>query len=166
MMKHEKRYFLLAALAAIIGGCALHFLYSALPNPLTALVAPVNESVWEHLKLLYYPTLLAAYLLSQCTKERHRLWSGFLIAVLAMPLFLVGVYYLLACGFGVEGLLVEIGLYAVTMAGGFALAYVLFRKGCAVRATGVLTMLVIFYGAFLVVFSFAAPQVGIFASPQ
>ena len=161
-MKHEKRYFLFTWLGAIIGGSALHFLYSALPNPLTALIAPVNESVWEHLKLLYYPTLLAAYLLSQCTMERQRLWSGFLLAELAMPLFLVGVYYLLVCGFGVEGLLVDIGLYIVTMAGGFALAYAFYRKGVDVRTTGVLLMLVIFYGAFLVVFSFAAPHFGIF----
>ena len=165
-MKHEKRYFLFTWLGAIIGGSELHFLYSALPNPLTALIAPVNESVWEHLKLLYYPTLLAAYLLSQCTMERQRLWSGFLLAELAMPLFLVGVYYLLVCGFGVEGLLVDIGLYIVTMAGGFALAYAIYRKGVDVRTTGVLLMLVIFYGAFLVVFSFAAPHFGIFLPPQ
>ena len=135
-MKHEKRYFLFACLGAIIGGSALHFLYTALPNPLTALIAPVNESVWEHLKLLYYPTLLTAYLLSKCTMERQRLWSGFLIAVLAMPLFLVGVYYLLVCGFGVEGLLADIGLYVVTMAGGFTLAYVFYRTEAAVRAAG------------------------------
>ena len=153
-------------MGAIIGGSALHFLYTALPNPLTALIAPVNESVWEHLKLLYYPTLLTAYLLSKCTMERQRLWSGFLIAVLAMPLFLVGVYYLLVCGFGVEGLLADIGLYVVTMAGGFALAYVFYRKEAAVRAAGVLAMLVILYGAFLVVFSFAAPHLGIFLPPQ
>ena len=81
-----------------------------------------------------------------------------------MPLFLVGVYYLLVCGFGVEGLLADIGLYVVTMAGGFALAYVFYRKEAAVRAAGVLAMLVILYGAFLVVFSFAAPHLGIFSS--
>ena len=165
-MKHEKRYFLFACLGAIIGGSALHFLYTALPNPLTALIAPVNESVWEHLKLLYYPTLLTAYLLSKCTMEHQRLWSGFLIAVLAMPLFLVGVYYLLVCGFGVEGLLADIGLYVVTMAGGFTLAYVFYRKEAAVRGAGVLAMLVILYGAFLIVFSFAAPHLGIFLPPQ
>ncbi|MGN1307797.1 MAG: DUF6512 family protein [Faecousia sp.] len=165
-MKHEKLCFLFACLGAIIGGSALHFLYTALPHPLTALIAPVNESVWEHLKLLYYPTLLTAYLLSTCTMERQRLWSGFLIALLAMPLFLVGVYELLVCGFGVEGLLADIGLYVVTMVGGFALAYVFYRKGVALRATGVLTMLVIFYGAFLIVFSFAAPHFGIFLPPQ
>ena len=165
-MKHEKRYFLFACLGAIIGGSALHFLYTALPNPLTALIAPVNESVWEHLKLLYYPTLLTAYLLSKCTMEHQRLWSGFLIAVLAMPLFLVGVYYLLVCGFGVEGLLADIGLYVVTMAGGFTLAYVFYRKEAAVRGAGALAMLVILYGAFLIVFSFAAPHLGIFLPPQ
>lgn len=164
-MKHEKRNFLFAAAAAIIGGSALHFLYTALPNPLTALVAPVNESVWEHLKLLYYPTLLAAYVLSLRTGKRRRLWSGFLTAVLAMPLFLLGAYYLLR-RFGVEGLPVDIALYIVTMAGGFALACAIYRKGCAVRAVGVLLMLVIFYGAFLIVFSFAAPRFGIFLPPQ
>ena len=165
-MKHEKRSFLFAAIGAIIGGSALHFLYAVLPNPLTALIAPVNESVWEHLKLLYFPTLLAVYLLSQRTEERYRLWSGFLIALLAMPLFLVGVYYLFVCGFGIEGLLVDIALYIITMAGGFALAYAIYRKGCAVRAMGVLMLLVIFYGAFLVIFSFAAPHFGIFLPPQ
>lgn len=37
---------------AVLGGAALHFLYDVWPNPLTAVLAPVNESVWEHLKLL------------------------------------------------------------------------------------------------------------------
>ena len=40
---------------AVLGGAALHFLYNVWPNPLTAVLAPVNESVWEHLKLLYWP---------------------------------------------------------------------------------------------------------------
>lgn len=164
-MKHEKRSFLFAAAAAIVVGSALHFLYDLLPNPLTALIAPVNESVWEHLKLLYYPTLLAACVLSHRTKERCRLWSGFLIALLAMPLFLVGMYDLLVCHFGVPGLFTDISLYIVTMLGGFALAYAFYRNGCAVRAVGILLMLVIFYGAFLIVFSFAAPQANIFLSP-
>lgn len=161
-MKHEKLSFFLAGLVAVAGGCALHFLYEAVPHPLTALFAPVNESLWEHLKLLYYPTLIAAFALSQCMTDKYRLWSGFLAALPVMPLFLIGAYYLLVCGFGVRNLLTDIGLYVVTMAGGFTLAYLLYRSGRAERAAGVLLMLVIFYGAFLVVFSFAAPPLGIF----
>ena len=46
-----KRHWLLTALGAILAGAGLHFLWQALPNPLFALISPVNESVWEHLKL-------------------------------------------------------------------------------------------------------------------
>lgn len=46
-------YYLIAAALGIL----LHFLFQWLPNPVTALVAPVRESVWEHTKLLYFPLL-------------------------------------------------------------------------------------------------------------
>ena len=165
-MKNERLAYFLAFLAAAAAGSALHFLYAAVPHPLTALIAPVNESVWEHLKLLYYPTLAAAFVLSRRTKDKNRLWSGFFAASLAMPAALLGAYYTLASGFGVEGLWLDIGLYVLTMAGGFALALALFRSGRAARWGGVLLMLVIFYGAFLVVFSFAAPGLPIFTPPE
>ena len=71
-----------------------------------------------------------------------------------------------ALGFGVEGLWLDIGLYVLTMAGGFALALALYRSGRAARWGGVLLMLVIFYGAFLAVFSFAAPKLPIFMPPE
>lgn len=165
-LKNARLSFILAWLAAALGGSALHFLYVLVPHPLIALFSPVNESVWEHLKLLYYPTLLAAFVLSRRTEEKHRLWGGFFAALLVMPAVLVGVYYTLFSGFGVAYLWVDIALYFLTMAGGFALACALFRSGRAERSAGVLLMLVIFYGAFLIVFSFAAPSLGIFASPQ
>ena len=39
-----KRRWLLTALGAILAGAGLHFLWQALPNPLFALISPVNES--------------------------------------------------------------------------------------------------------------------------
>lgn len=45
-------------LSAAILGSALHFLYGISgENPFAALIAPVNESTWEHLKLLFFPVL-------------------------------------------------------------------------------------------------------------
>ena len=55
---------------AVLGGAALHFLYDVWPNPLTAVLAPVNESVWEHLKLLYWPFLAAAFVLGRGRRKR------------------------------------------------------------------------------------------------
>ena len=38
---------------ATLAGSCLHFVYALWPNGLTALLAPVNESLWEHVKILY-----------------------------------------------------------------------------------------------------------------
>ena len=46
-----KKRFWLAFGIAVLAGTGLHFLYDVCPAPLVGLFAPVNESVWEHLKL-------------------------------------------------------------------------------------------------------------------
>lgn len=43
----------------VLVGTALHFVFEwSGENPIVGLFAPVNESVWEHLKLLYVPMLV------------------------------------------------------------------------------------------------------------
>ena len=64
----------------------------------------------------------------------------------------------------VQGLAVDLTLYVLTMAGGFLLAARLSRSGPARRLTGVSLLAVMLYGAALVLFTFAAPPLGIFRS--
>lgn len=47
-----------ALLFIITAGTLSHFLYEWTGNAFFALICPVNESVWEHLKLLFFPFLL------------------------------------------------------------------------------------------------------------
>lgn len=64
MPRLNKRELILFA-AATVGGACLHFLYTLLPCVATALVAPVSESLWEHVKLIYWPCLITGILLSR-----------------------------------------------------------------------------------------------------
>ena len=155
-----KRHWLLTALGAILAGAGLHFLWQALPNPLYALISPVNESVWELLKLLYWPMLAAALVLARGPR-RIAVWAGFFPAIVLQPVFLLALYYGLRA-LGVQGLAVDLTLYVLTMAGGFLLAARLSRSGPARRLTGVSLLAVMLYGAALVLFTFAAPPLGIF----
>ena len=75
---------------AVLGGAALHFLYDVWPNPLTAVLAPVNESVWEHLKLLYWPFLAAAFVLARGADDARGRWCGLLVGLLAAPCCCLG----------------------------------------------------------------------------
>ena len=152
---------ILTALVTSLGGAALHFLYDLLPGPLTALFSPINESVWEHLKLLFWPMLLGAVYLSRRSRNRPRLWSAFFAALLATPAFLLTAYYLLRA-VGVEGLGLDIALYFISMFAGYWLAWGLYRRKQAENIGGWLLMAVIVYGASLILFTFAAPSLPIF----
>ena len=157
-----KKKFIIAAIAASLFGFGLHFLYDLLPGSLSALISPVNESVWEHLKLLFWPTMIATFFLARSADHPHRLWSAFLVSQLLMPLFLLGIYYLLETGFGISALWIDISLYFITMFLGFYLAYLLYGKAQPEKAGGILLLLVLLYGACLILFSFAAPPLEIF----
>ncbi len=39
-----------------------HFMYKLLPNNLFAIIFPVNESIWEHMKTVYYTLLISSLL--------------------------------------------------------------------------------------------------------
>jgi len=43
----------------IFGLCfIIHFAYKIFPNPISAIFFPVNESIWEHMKMLYTAIIL------------------------------------------------------------------------------------------------------------
>lgn len=156
----KKKYVIALILASLLG-CGLHFLYEWLPHALTALFSPVNESPWEHLKLLFWPTLLASAVLAPRAERPESAWGGFFLAQLVMPLFMLGVFYgLLALG--LHSLWGDIVLYFVTMAGGFWLAYGLRKSNFAAKWGGALLMLLLLYAASLVLFTFAAPDCFLF----
>ena len=89
-----------AALICAVLGTLWHFLYDWFPCALTALLCPVNESVWEHLKLLYFPPLACAVFLSLRVRCPQRsFWSGVLAGVLLSAALLTGSFYTLTAGF-------------------------------------------------------------------
>lgn len=60
-MKEHWRRWLVAYGLVVTGGFVFHFLYDFSPNVLFALLSPVQESVWEHLKILFWPMLMVSW---------------------------------------------------------------------------------------------------------
>ena len=115
-MYYSKRQILIAALGTILLGCLLHFVYRWFPNAFTALLSPVNESIWEHGKILVWPYLLAALWL---TWGRPGAIRPFLLALPIMVILMLVLGYLYHVTFGGEALWVDLLLYGVCVAVGF-----------------------------------------------
>lgn len=87
-----------AKIIAVIGIFALtflfHFIYSWLPNTITAIFFPVNESIWEHQKLIFSSIIfygIIDYIILQKFRIKHNNFftSLFVSAITSVPIFLV-----------------------------------------------------------------------------
>ncbi|MCD8144960.1 MAG: DUF6512 family protein [Oscillospiraceae bacterium] len=94
-MKRRKFVSLFLSLILVsLAGSGLHFVYDMWPNGITAILAPVRESIWEHIKLLYWPLLVRALVLHR--DNLPRLASSLLSLLYGCLLLLVvgGGYHL------------------------------------------------------------------------
>ena len=58
-----------------LGGTILHFLYDWLGEAVwIAPISGVNESTWEHMKLLFFPMFLFAIVQSFFFRDRENFW--------------------------------------------------------------------------------------------
>ena len=115
-MFYPKRQLILTCIAAMLASCALHFLYHWWPNPVTALVSPINESLWEHVKLVFWPYLAAALTLNRDRPGGARPWLLTLTRLCGAILLLGWLYHVTLGG---EALWVDLVLYAAVMILGF-----------------------------------------------
>ena len=159
----KKRWILAYVLTAAVG-IGLHFVYGLFPSPLVGVLAPVNESVWEHLKLLFWPSFGAGLVLARKYNGSRRFWGAWLAGMLLMPALLLGVYYTLAAGFLVESQILDISLFFLSLAAGFFAAWRLNGSGKAEAAAGLLVIAVGMLGAALVLFTAAPPELPVFIS--
>ena len=70
-------------------GTLLHFLYDWTNSILVAPFSSINESTWEHMKLLFFPTFVFAIVQSFFFKERKDFWriklKGTLLGLILIP---------------------------------------------------------------------------------
>ena len=160
-MEKSTKKWILCYLAAAAMGVLLHFLFEWFPNPVTALISPVRESIWEHVKIIYFPLLAASLYMGRGGNGLGRApWLLSLIVACAVTLCLGYVYHIILRG---EAVLVDLILYLFTLALGFLLPKTLWPlcgQPGAGKAAWALTALL---GALIVWFTFFPPDAALFA---
>ena len=151
-----------------LAGTLLHFLPDLVQNNFVYLFAPTNESVWEHLKLLFYPYLLFM-ILEYFAYGRDA--DGFLGAktrgVFAGEAVIVAVHYIVSGIVGADVAWVDISLFFVGTAVAYILPYLMIKRGASKRYSNLsAAVLLIFHAALFSVFTFMPPEIGLFMDPE
>ncbi len=150
-----------------LGGTLLHFLYD-LTNE-SVLIAPfscVNESTWEHMKLLYFPLLIFALIQSRYFKEYESYWCIKLIGIITSLVMIPVLFYTYNGVFGKSPDWLNITIFFISAAIAFLVETWLFKKDTlrckrSWLAFGIICLI----GVLFVVFTFATPQIPIFSDP-
>ena len=150
-----------------LGGTLLHFLYDWLGEAVW--VAPfsgVNESTWEHMKLLFFPMLLFAVIQSFFFKDRTDFWCvklrGILLGLALIPI----IFYTYNGAIGKSPDWLNIAIFFISAAIAYIYETRLFnseRLTCRLPRAAVVVLGVI--ALLFVIFTFRAPQLGIFKDP-
>lgn len=98
-------WLIVIGIAVFIAGTVWHnlYLYNN-KNPIIGMIAPVNESVWEHSKMVIYPILMV-FLISQIFFYRitQNRWIALLLATIAGVVAMIVFYYLYIALFNPKG---------------------------------------------------------------
>lgn len=151
----------------VFAGSLLHFTYELSGgNMVVALFSAVNESVWEHLKLPFFPALaLTVYQYARIRKTYPNLLYGKAVGIISMPAIIVAGFYAYEAVFHSSNLAYDIGLFIASVAAGQSISYRITLKHGA-KAFNPAPVAVLAVAALLFfVFTYTPPELDLFRDP-
>ena len=165
-MNSLKRFCIIGAVVTIILGTVSHFVYDWTGgNFLAGLFFPVNESTWEHMKLLFFPMLAYALVAGKKLEEEYpciynAMFTGILVGLALIPVIFYT--YTGVLGFNVDW--INIALYVISVLTAYYVVYRVAEK-CTKGDSKVLRYVMYALLLAFMIFSVYPPKLGIFVSP-
>ena len=167
-MKQRSIFWQAAGFALVtFGGTILHFLYDWTGgNTLISPISGVNESTWEHMKLLFWPLFLFALVQRLFFEDQENFWCVKLAEIVLGLVLIPVLFYTYNGVFGKSPDWVNIAIFYITALVVFLFERWAFQKDRLHCKYPVLAFAAIcLIGAAFVVFTFAPPQIPLFQDP-
>lgn len=148
-------------------GTLFHFLYDWTGFILFAPFSAVNESTWEHMKLLFVPSFIFAIIQSFFAKNDYKcFWLVKLIGIVIGTLLIPILFYTLGGAFGELSAIINISIFFVAVISQYLIEMFLFGKiDCALSVKWVCFIALLLIFVLFVVFTFYPPKIPLFLDP-
>lgn len=151
---------------ALALGTVLHFLFEWTGASSLTPISAVNESTWEHMKILFFPMLLFACVQYWFFRaELSGFWwiklIGITVGVLSIPVL----FYTYNGAFGKTPDWLNITFFFLSAGIGFFVEYLLFRKDFALPFSWIAFACLLTVSTLFVLFTFHPPFLPLFQDP-
>ena len=158
---------IIAVIICLILGTLLHFTYEwSGRNMIVSLFSAVNESTWEHLKLVFYPMfLMAAIGYFIIGKRSNNYWTAQTVGIITAIVFIIVFFYTYTGVSGTNFAPVNIGSFIIAILLGQYITYKLLisRKSYNAEIISIIFLLILFLSFML--YTFNPPQIPLFQDP-
>ena len=166
-MTQLKRYTIIGAIFVIILGTLSHFFYDlSNQNFIVGFFSPINESTWEHMKLVFFPMLLfSLFVISKSKESNPCITSAFLSGILIGTLLIPLIFYTYTGILGYNVFILDLLTFLLSVIGAFFVAYRL-TLSCRMQEYTMLLWIAVgvVFLCFLL-FTIAPPDIALFADP-
>ena len=171
MDKKLFKYDLLGFIFINIIGTLSHFIYNwSNENKIVALFCPVNESVWEHLKLLFFPFFL--YIIFEFIKlkgyvDQNSFWAARFFGIEIGMFTTLSIHYVYNGATGKESMAIDILSFIIGIFIAFFTSYIMARNNALNKVNKGFTLAVFtLQSVILFIFTFIPPYLPIFMDSQ
>ena len=163
------RFQIFSVIFTWILGTILHFLYEwSGDNKIIASFSAVNESTWEHLKLVFFPMLITTIVgFLVIGKDNKKFWCAKTIEIILAMSFIIVFFYTYTGIIGTNFAILDIGSFFVAVILGEYFAYKImtndeYKLKCNKRIAviGLICILLC-----LIIFTYLPPHIGLFKDP-
>ena len=165
-MNKLKCYTIIGTIFVIITGTISHFIYEWSGNNfILGLFFPVSESVWEHMKLCFFPTLIYSFFMNRRLKDNYPCVTSALLLGTLLGTCLIPVFFYTYTGIlGRSFLALDIATFVLSVIFAFVAVYKC-TLSCKINSfTFALCLLVFGMAVCFFAFTYNPPNIGIFIS--
>ena len=162
-----KTWQIITIIFCLILGTLLHFTYEwSGRNILVGIFSAINESTWEHLKLVFYPMFFMAIIgFFIIGKQSRNYWFAQVVGILTAILFITIIFYTYTGIIGTNYALVNIALFVISVIlGGYVVYRILILKKQFNIETISIILLISLMLSFIT-YTFNPPKINYFKDP-
>ncbi len=159
------KFQIFSVIFVIVLGTLLHFTYEwSNKNVIVGAFSAVNESTWEHLKLIFFPMLITTILGHFYLKNNNNLLCAKLIGILTSLLFIVIFFYTYTSILGTNFSILDIGSFFVSVILGEYIAYkILISKYICKTKLAIIVLIIL--TILFILFTYVTPNIFLFQDP-
>lgn len=167
-MNNNKKFVVMNTLLTFALGFLIHYIYKWLPCTITT-IFPVNESLFEHMKLMYMSSIISSLILYLYFRKNNYKVNNYLFGLVLSIVFNMIIFYLtylpLYYAIG-ESMIMTLSIYFITIVLSNYLYYLIIemKNNCKLNIISLILLLMI--GFILTYLTYNPPHIDFFRDPK